>query len=381
MKSKLVTILFLGDIRFDSRSLKMINTLVENQFRVNIFSFHQFLIPSELLEKTAKADMYLSNERITIKFIKLKPKKKVPFLDFYLKAFYYGFRNKTDFFICPDIYSLPIAFFVSLFSKTQFIYDSRELFSSLASLQKKKFKQAVWKYVEKIFSPRAKDIMTVNESIAKILESSLHVKPPVVIGNFPTLKLNKEKIDLPETIHNPSDEKKLLIYQGGLQIGRGIPILLDIISSLEECNLLFLGNGKMKDDIRHHHLFNKRVFLLDNIPASSLLRYTANGFLGMSIFENFGKNYFLVLPNKIFEYCHAGIPVIASAFPEVKRFMGQYKFGELVDPENKQEIIEKIRMLINNPDLYNTYKQNCINATSALNWEAQESKLLRIFQE
>lgn len=381
MKAKLITVLFLGDVRYDSRSLKMVNTLVQNGFKANIVSFFQFHVPPELLVESAKKDMYLSNERISISFIKLKSKNKVPFLDFYCKAFMYALKNRTDFFICPDIYSLPIAFFSSLFFKTQFVYDSRELFSSLASLQKKPFKQAVWKYVEKLFAFRAKAVMTVNESIAKILENTLRIKPPVVIGNFPTLKLNKEKIDLPENILNGSDNKKLLIYQGGLQIGRGIPILLDIIISLEECNLLFLGNGKMKDDIRCHSLFNKRVFLMDNIPASNLLRYTANGFLGMSIFENFGKNYFLVLPNKVFEYCHAGIPVLASAFPEVKRFMGKYKFGELVDPENKQQIIEKIRLLIKDTNLYNTYKQNCLNARSELNWEAQESKLIDIFRK
>jgi glycosyltransferase involved in cell wall biosynthesis len=303
----------------------------------------------------------------------------VPFLSFYLKAVFQAFKNRTDFFICPDIYSIPIAYLVSIFTKARFIYDSRELFSSLASLQHKKLKQSIWRLVEKVFAPRAKNIITVNESIARILENSLNVKPVIVISNFPTLKLNKTPADLPEAILPSDDSKKLLIYQGGFQVGRGIPILLDLITSLEECNLLFLGNGKMKNEIKHHALYNKRVFLFDNISASNLLRYTANGYLGMSLFENFGKNYYLVLPNKIFEYCHAGIPVIASDFPEVRRFVNEYKFGELVDPENKQEVINKIRFLINNPNIYNTYKQNCINASAALNWEAQESKFLQIF--
>ena len=50
------------------------------------------------------------------------------------------------------------------------------------------------------------------------------------------------------------------------------------------------------------------------------------------------------------------------------------------NPENKQEIINKIRFLINNPEIYNRYKQNCINASAKLNWEAQESKFLKIFE-
>jgi glycosyltransferase involved in cell wall biosynthesis len=379
MKPKLVTILFLGDIKYDSRSLKMINTLVNHDYRINIFSFHQFIISPELMAETAKKDPYLINDKISIQYIRLRQNKKVPFLSFYMKALLYAFKNRTDFFICPDIYSLPITFLSSLFTKSQYIYDSRELFASLASLQNKKFKQSIWKLVEKAFAPHAKNIITVNESIAKILENSLGVKKPVVISNFPTLKLNKEKIGLPEAILPSDNSKKLLIYQGGLQIGRGIPILLDLISSLEECNLLFLGNGKMKEDIKRHPLYNKRVFLIDNVSASNILRYTTNGYLGMSLFENFGKNYYLVLPNKMFEYCHAGVPVIASDFPEVHRFVNDYKLGELVNPENKQEVINKIRFLINNSDIYNTYKQNCLNASATLNWEAQEPKFLQIF--
>jgi glycosyltransferase involved in cell wall biosynthesis len=118
----------------------------------------------------------------------------------------------------------------------------------------------------------------------------------------------------------------------------------------------------------------------DNIPASQILKYTTKSFLGMSIIENLSKSYYLSLPNKIFEYIHAGVPVISSNFPEPQKILTRFNVGELVNPEDKQEILNKIKFLIDNPNIYNTYKQNCINARDTLNWENQEPKFLELFQ-
>ena len=378
MKTKQVTIFFIGDIKYDSRALKMAQTLAQNGYKVNIFSFHSFNIPANLMSNFAKNDSYLTNKKIEITYIKLKNSNKAPFLEFYIKAFSILIKNKTDYMLCPDVYSIPLAYIASLFFKCKYIYDSRELFTDLASLHKKKIKQFVWKLIERCFVPRAKLLITVNESIAKILKNNFHNKKVEIIYNFPSLKLDKEQVDISQIIG--SNNSKVLTYQGGLQHGRGICILLDLISSIDECILLFLGNGQLKSRIKEHPLFNKRVFVKDNISASQILKYTANSFLGMSIIENLSKSYYLSLPNKIFEYVHAGVPVISSNFPEIRNIVTRFNIGELVNPEDKQEILNKINFLIDNPDIYNTYKQNCINARDTLNWENQESKFIELFQ-
>jgi glycosyltransferase involved in cell wall biosynthesis len=327
----------------------------------------------------AKNDSYLADKKIEITYIKLKSTKKAVFIEFYIKALPIVIKNKINYMLCPDIYSIPLAYIAYLFFKCIYIYDSRELFTDLASLKKKKIKQFIWKLIEKFFVPKAKFLITVNESIAKILRINFPNKKIEVINNFPSLKLEKEQVDISQIIGSDTS-KKILTYQGGLQHGRGIGILLDLISSMEECILLFLGNGQLKTRIKYHPLFNKRVFMKDNIPASQVLKYTTNSFLGMSIIENLSKSYYLSLPNKIFEYIHAGVPVISSNFPEIQKIITQFNVGELVDPENKQDIIQRIKFLIDNPDIYNTYKQNCINARETLNWENQESKFLLLFQ-
>ena len=379
MSQNQITIFFIGDIKYDSRALKMTLSLSQNGYRVNIYSFHNFSIPHSLMSNFAKNDLYLTDKKIEITYIRLKSSKKAPFLEFYIKALSIVIKNKIDCILCPDIYSIPLAYIASLFFKCTYIYDSRELFSDLASLHKKKVRQFIWKLVEKCFVPKAKLLITVNESIANILKNNFPDKKVEIIYNFPSLKLEKEPLDISQIIGS-DNSRKILTYQGGLQNGRGIGILLDLILSMEECILLFLGNGHLKSKIKEHPLFNKRIFIKDNIPASQVLKYTANSFLGMSIIENLSKSYYLSLPNKIFEYIHVGIPVISSNFPEVQKIMTKFKVGELVDPENKQEIIKKIKFLIKHADIYSKYKQNCINARETLNWENQEPKFLELFK-
>ena len=379
MRKKKVTIFFLGDVKYDSRVLKMVKTLADNFYYVKIYSFFNFIINPKIISDTVKKDDYLKSNNIDILYVKLPLKKRIPFIRFYFKAIILSLKNKTDYILCPDIYSLPIAFLISFFSNVKYFYDSRELFSNLASLHKKKSKQLFWILVEKITVKKCSSIITVNDSIAKILKEKFKRKNVNVIYNFPSLLLNKNMVNITEKISIESTQK-ILIYQGGLQAGRGINILLEIIPFLEECLLLFLGMGNLKKVIKSHSLYNKRVFLIENIPASEVLRYTSNGYLGMSLIENLGKSYYLSLPNKIFEYCHAGVPIIASNFPEIRKFIEKYNIGEVVDPENYQNIIDKIKYLIENPNIYLNYKNNCLNARTILNWESQETKFIQIFR-
>lgn len=153
------------------------------------------------------------------------------------------------------------------------------------------------------------------------------------------------------------------------------------MEKLKNCSLLILGQGVLKDYIMNHKLYNSKIFLLDRVQANDLLSYTSSAYIGLCIIENYGMSYFLSLPNKLFEYCHAGIPVIASNFPEIKKFVVQYNIGELIDPNNLNELIQKVNMLMNNQELYKKYKKNCINASKELNWEKQEKILIDSLNE
>jgi glycosyltransferase involved in cell wall biosynthesis len=369
MQKKKVLIIFFGNIRFDSRCSKIINTLLKNNYKI------------ELIEVFRK-DQEINNADIpsglNITPIYLNYSKKTPFLKYYIKSLFNILFKKADIYFSSDLYSIPIAYLASLIYRKKLYYDSRELYSHIAALKDKKFKQKIWVMVEKFAIKRCSKVFTVNESISEIISKTYFIEKPVILYNVPSSTHNFSKIDLHTEFRIPK-EYKILLSQGGLQSGRGIPIILNIISRIEGCACLFLGQGPFSSNIKNHPLFGKRVFLSEKIGIKNLLNYTAGAYLGISLIENFGLSYYYSLPNKFFEYCHAGIPIIASNFPEMAKIINKYKIGEICDPLNKEEIIEKINFLLNNSDIYNLFKNNCSSAIENYKWETQETKLINAF--
>jgi glycosyltransferase involved in cell wall biosynthesis len=373
MPVKKILFLFLGDIRYDSRCLKIIKSLSKNGYDVSV------LIALDESQKGQKYQITGYDAKVIPVYLKRKGRRQ-PFLQYYVKAFRKIIKHKTDLLFSAELYSLPIAFLASKKFKSPLYYDSRELYSHIAALKNKKLKQWIWKTLEKFIVKRVKKVFTVNESIADILEKELKISKPVVLLNAPNYTTNKNVSSLYALFKIPR-EQKILLYQGGLQSGRGIPILLDIINDLNEFSLVFLGQGNFQEDIINHKLYNKRIYLSTRITSEKLLEFTSSAFLGMCLIENYGKSYYLSLPNKLFEYCHCQVPVLCSNFPEMERIISKYNIGDSVNPEERDKIIEKIVSLSENNELYNKYKLNCQNAAKELNWENQEESLLKNFNE
>ncbi|MDX1700370.1 MAG: hypothetical protein R3250_07115, partial [Melioribacteraceae bacterium] len=99
--------------------------------------------------------------------------------------------------------------------------------------------------------------------------------------------------------------------------------------------------------------------------------------LGLALIENISISYYYALPNKLFEYIMAGVPVLSSNLPQMKIIIDTYGVGRYADPENKGEIISLLKEMLNDTDLLKTYKSNCNVAAKELNWENEFIK----FQE
>mgnify|MGYP003399204635 FL=1 len=96
--------------------------------------------------------------------------------------------------------------------------------------------------------------------------------------------------------------------------------------------------------------------------------------------QNLSLNHYFSLPNKIFEYIHAGVPVLTSNLPERKRIVEQYQVGIVIDNFSPTNIAKEINKLIENKEIIPTYKENCRKAAQVLNWENEEKEIQKIYQ-
>ena len=103
------------------------------------------------------------------------------------------------------------------------------------------------------------------------------------------------------------------------------------------------------------------------MSPESLHKITPLAHLGISIEEDLGLNYRFALPNKIFDYIQAEVPILVSDLPEMKQVVLKYNVGEIVTNRNPKELAIQIEML-----LEKDFSSELKKAKNELIWENQE---------
>jgi glycosyltransferase involved in cell wall biosynthesis len=119
------------------------------------------------------------------------------------------------------------------------------------------------------------------------------------------------------------------------------------------------------------------VIFLGKLTQDKLPKITSSADVGVALIENLSTSYYYALPNKLFEYIMAEVPVIVSNLPQMKAVVEKYDVGFSVDIDNKTELITVIKNLSEDSKLYKTKVQNCHIASQELNWEKEITSFLK----
>jgi glycosyltransferase involved in cell wall biosynthesis len=202
-----------------------------------------------------------------------------------------------------------------------------------------------------------------------------------VVRNIPDRKISftpKSRIDL-----GLPQNKKIIILQGaGINIGRGAEELVEAMKKVEGAMLLVVGGGDVWDRLEtmvSALKLHDRVILKKKMPASELIHYTANADLGISIDKPTNRNYFLSLPNKLFDYIQAGIPVLCSRLPEIEKIVTEFQIGGFIEEHSPDHISLRIREMFGNPIL-ETYRKNARLARETLSWQSEKLVLENVLR-
>jgi len=176
----------------------------------------------------------------------------------------------------------------------------------------------------------------------------------------------------------------IILSQGGVQRGRGVDIALRAIREIEHAALVFLGDGPLREHIlrsAEHPDCRGRVHVVRAVPAKQLLAWTCSADIGLCLVENLGRSYYLSLPNKLFEYIAAGIPVVGSDFPEIGRVLHDTEAGIAVSPDDFEAVVRTLRMMLYDRELREKFRKNCLMAAPKLQWSTEENLLLSSVKE
>lgn len=304
------------------------------------------------------------------------------YAEFNIRLFFFLILTRFNLVYSNDLDTLPAAFLASKLKRKKLIYDTHEYFTETPELIKRPFVQNIWKTIENFIFPKLNYIITVNHSIAALYAEKFSKKIQVV-RNIP-MSFDAQNLKSRAELDIPIDKKIIILQGSGINIQRGAEEAVAAMKYIDNSVLLIAGGGDvigfLKKYVADNNL-NDKVIFKSKMPYTELMQYTANADLGLTIDKNTNINYQFSLPNKLFDYIHAGIPVLASNLVEIKRIIDEFDVGYFIDNHDPKHIAQKINEIFSNEEIYLTKKNNTAKAKKELCWENESKKLSALIQQ
>lgn len=295
--------------------------------------------------------------------------------EFYIAVVDYISKFKPTHIQLCDADTLPVYWLIKKKkSDYTWIYDAHELEYNRAG--QSRLQGAIIFCLEQISLKSFRHLITVSHSIGSIY-ARLYDKEVLVVPNAPTKALLTTRAKVPEDIDAFMASSPTLIYQGYLQIGRGIEKLISDANAITSLgiNILFMGSGDLSENISKISRENHKVKLIPLMPRESYLAITKAASFGYCVIETVSESDRLSLPNKVLEYFACGLPVIVSDIPELRALVEKHEIGIICNSE-RDNLVSKCKELLLN------FKEISRNADKYRNkalWENSQDIYLKAF--
>jgi glycosyltransferase involved in cell wall biosynthesis len=262
------------------------------------------------------------------------------------------------------------------------VYDSHELATGVP------YRDGGWARfvaaIERIAVPRAAAVVTVSDGIADRLQARYRLpERPVVVRNVSALASAPPTGELRRRLR--IGDAPLILHQGAPAPDRGGEVLVAALRSVPDAHLVFLGDeggpgfARTLSDLAARAGVRDRVHLEASVALEGLLAVTAEADVGVSLLQDTCENHRLALPNKVFEYIAAGVPVVVSDLPELGRLVAQHGIGWTVDPGDPEAVAEVLRRALAARD-DGALRAAVGRAAAALTWERESERLLGAYR-
>lgn len=293
-----------------------------------------------------------------------------------IRLFFLLLFKRLDYIFANDLDTLLAVYAVSKIKRKPILYDSHELFTEVPELIDRPRIRQIWLKIERTILPRLKEIITVNDSIAKEFEARYKIAASVV-RNVPQ-RLEKIEGYTKEELQLSRSQKMLIIQGSGLNIHRGIEEAVMAMEHIENAVLFLVGDGdvipKAKEIVDNLKL-NSKVRFVGRMPYTELMRYTASADLGLALDKPTSLNYKLALPNKVFDYIQASVPIVSGPLIEIERIIEKYECGIVIEKIEIELLAKQLKTLLLDGRRLGQLKNNCQKAAQIENWD-EEQKIL-----
>jgi glycosyltransferase involved in cell wall biosynthesis len=263
-------------------------------------------------------------------------------------------------------------------TRGRLVYDSHEFAVGVP------YRERAWAWgvatLERLLVPRCDAVITVSDGIADRLQALYGLRQrPVVVRNLPDPVETDPHFEAPDLRKQLgiNREAPLVLHLGAVSADRGCEALVRAMAEVPDAQLLFLGaddeaySADLWEQARRGGM-GHRVHLRPSVPVAEIRAHTRQATVGVSLLEDTCENHRLALPNKVFEYLAAGVPVLASDLPELRRLLAERPGAVLVDAEEERAVGDALRALVDAPRR---------TEPNPFRWEEEAARLGTVYTE
>ena len=274
------------------------------------------------------------------------------YLEYNFRLFMRLLRMRPDAVWSNDTDTLLACTAAARLLRRPLVFDAHELFPEVPELVGRPRVKAVWQWIERKCLPHVRVAYTVCQSVAEEYRRRYGVEMHVVRNLQESgMRAKGGGGENAADMHaNPASgltfkgeqlETHTLLYQGAVNVGRGVREAIDALEWLPECRLVIAGDGDLRKELQAYAAtlpWGDRVTFLGRVEPQALHELTRRADLGICLLEDLGLNYRYSLPNRVGDFVQAGVPLLATDFVEIRRVMEEYGTGALTEacPREKE---------------------------------------------
>lgn len=287
-----------------------------------------------------------------------------------------GYRS-YDIWHCNDIEAFGIGVVARFFHPSlKLVYDCHEFEGERNG--RSSFERRLVRWFEKLFIHRAKAVITVSPNIAKAYTDRYNVDPVWLVRNVPHKANTAVKKDIFRKRFNIPSNETIFLYQGAFTYNRGLEEALEAFKGISHAHLVCMGYGVYLNMVKEAANKYENIHFMPAVPYNEVLEHTASADVGLLSVRPTCLSYLFCLPNKLFEYIQAGIPILSNDLPDCRKIIEDYNIGWVIkefSPDSIREAVENLR----GQDL-SQFSNGLLKAQNDLHWEKEEHTLIDIYQ-
>lgn len=365
-KRKVIHCAVTNDLNQDQRMHRICNTLQELGYEVT-------LIGRQKKHSVPLLNFEFNQKRIFCFF----QKGFLFYVEYNLRLFWYLLTHHQDIIYGVDSDTLMPCTWAKVLKGKKMIFDAHEYFTEVPELTNRPTVKKVWTIIENLCIPKVDLALTVNQSLAKLFSKKFGIA-------FHTLYNVPLKSKSDDVMGTGVKHKSYILYQGVLNQGRGLEVLIESMEFIRDVDLVLVGEGDLSDSLRtlvKTLPYRDRIIFKGWQSPSALKEITKGATLGINLLDDVSLNYYYSLANKFFDYMHAGVPSVNMNFPEYLHILEEYQVGYTVAELTPHAVAEVINNALTDTAGLSHRTRECMRASLDYHWQNEAQKLGQLMDD